>query len=119
MEVFQYESDVLDEEVVEEDYGINGNERRRWQKVYYRFKKAKRCRLQCRASIHLLYHADSDQVTVYEIELEDEHYDSGIRGIDENVKKYKEDLFDNDIKKPKLIFRAFQSTKINVPKFAQ
>ncbi|CAF4436388.1 unnamed protein product, partial [Rotaria sp. Silwood2] len=62
---------------------------------------------------------NSDQVTVYEIELEDEHYDSGIRGIDENVKKYKEDLFDNDIKKPKLIFRAFQSTKINVPKFAQ
>ncbi|CAF4631602.1 unnamed protein product, partial [Rotaria sp. Silwood2] len=83
------------------------------------WKNTRRCGPQCPASIHLLYHADSDKVTIYETEAEHEHDSSTIRGIDTYVKKYVEDLFNDGVKKPKLILRALQSRKTNVPTLVQ
>src|ERR1700722_10846460 len=56
------------------------------RKVYYRCKKAKRRGPQCSASICLLYHADSDQVTVSKSDAGHDHLNVNYRGIDENVK---------------------------------
>ncbi|CAF3896417.1 unnamed protein product [Rotaria sordida] len=89
------------------------------RKVYYRCKKAKRHGPQCTASLYLLYHADSDRVTIYETEAEHQHHQDETRGIDENVKKIIEDLFNDGIKKPKLILRALESRKVKVPTSAQ
>ncbi|CAF1030694.1 unnamed protein product [Didymodactylos carnosus] len=102
MEVAQYESDISDEEMSEEQCAKNGNKRHRikkknkfwikettfnnageaeaslrndWSKhytnrthdgkrVYYRCRKVRRRDPPCSASISLLYHADSDKVTI-------------------------------------------------------
>ncbi|CAF1173839.1 unnamed protein product [Didymodactylos carnosus] len=53
--------------------------------VYYRCNNAKRRGPQCSASIYLLYHADSDKVTVYKTEADHDHHDDKCRGIDEKV----------------------------------
>ncbi|CAF4737801.1 unnamed protein product [Rotaria sp. Silwood2] len=133
VQVAQYESDLSDE-VVEENNDLNQNKnvkkKRRskhwvkeatfdnaeeaeesieniWSKqytnyidhgrrVYYRCNKAKLRGPQCSASIHLLYHADSDQVTVYKTEGEHDHHDEKVRGIDENVKKCIEELYNDE-----------------------
>ncbi|CAF1663498.1 unnamed protein product, partial [Didymodactylos carnosus] len=64
----------------------------------YRCKKAKRHGPQCTAGLYVLYYADSDRVAIYEIEAEHEHHqDETHRGIDENVKKIIEDLFNDGI----------------------
>ncbi|CAF4691454.1 unnamed protein product, partial [Rotaria sp. Silwood2] len=73
--------------------------------VYYRFKKAKLRGPQCLTNICLLYHADSGKVTIYQTETEHKHHNDKARGIDENVRKYIEHLFNDSIKKPKLILR--------------
>ncbi|CAF1449502.1 unnamed protein product [Adineta ricciae] len=85
------------------------------RKVYYRCKKAKRHGPQCTAGTYLLYHADSDKVTIYETETEHQHHQDEVRGIDESVRKVIEDLFNDGIKKPKLILRALESRKVKVP----
>ncbi|CAF3368494.1 unnamed protein product, partial [Rotaria sp. Silwood2] len=56
------------------------------------WKNTRRRGPQCPASIHLLYHADSDKVTIYETEAEHEHDSSTIRGIDTYVKKSLDEL---------------------------
>ncbi|CAF2821308.1 unnamed protein product [Rotaria sp. Silwood2] len=85
------------------------------RQCYYRCNLVKRRGPQCPASIYLLYHADSGKVTVYQKEAAHEHHNGSTRDIDENVKKCIENLFNDGIKKPKLIFRALQSRGINVP----
>ena len=89
------------------------------RKVSYRCKKTKRHGPQCTAGIYLLYHADSDKVTKYETEVGHEHHQDEPRGIDENVKKIIEDLFNDGVKKPKLILRALESRKVKVPTATQ
>ena len=76
------------------------------RKVYYRCKKSKLRGPQCSASAYLLYHADSDKVSVYKTETEHDHHEVNVRGIDVNVKKCIEDLFNDGITKPKQIIRA-------------
>ncbi|CAF3078406.1 unnamed protein product [Rotaria sp. Silwood2] len=111
VQVAQYESDLL-YEVVEENNGLNRNEKlkkkkrsRHWVKeatfdnaeeaeasieniwskqytsytederrVYYRCNKAKFREPQCSESIHLLHHADRDQVTDYKADGAYDHY---------------------------------------------
>ncbi|CAF2081129.1 unnamed protein product [Rotaria magnacalcarata] len=65
------------------------------RKVYYRCNKVKRRGPQCSASMCLLYHADSDKVTCYKTEAEHDHYDHKGRGIDGNVKKIIEELYND------------------------
>ncbi|CAF3879166.1 unnamed protein product [Rotaria sordida] len=89
------------------------------RRVYYRCNKAKLRGPQCSASIHLLYHADSDQVTVYKTEGEHDHHDEKVRGIDENVKKCIEELYNDGIMKPKQIIRALQTRKMKMPTLIQ
>ncbi|CAF1023430.1 unnamed protein product [Rotaria sordida] len=52
--------------------------------VYYRCDKAKRRGSQCEARIYLLYHADSDKVTVYKTEVEHGNHHDKLRGVDRN-----------------------------------
>ena len=89
------------------------------RKCYYRCNKVKLRGFQCPTSIYLLYHSDSDQVTVFQTEAAHEHQNDSTRGIDENVKKVIENLFNDGIKKPKLIHRALQSKGINMPTLTQ
>ncbi|CAF4223247.1 unnamed protein product, partial [Rotaria sordida] len=89
------------------------------RRVYYRCNKAKLRGPQCSASIHLLYHADSDQVTVYKTEGEHDHHDEKVRGIDENVKKCIEELYNDGIMKSKQIIRALQTRKMKMPTLIQ
>ncbi|CAF1454857.1 unnamed protein product, partial [Didymodactylos carnosus] len=51
----------------------------------------------------------SDKVTVYKTEAAYNHHDDKVLGIDENVKKWIEELYNNPIMKPKQIIRARQS----------
>ncbi|CAF1299447.1 unnamed protein product [Rotaria sordida] len=156
VQVAQYESDLSDE-VVEENNDLNQNKKvkkkkrsKHWVKeatfdnaeeaeesveniwskqytnytdhgrrVYYRCNKAKLRGPQCSASIHLLYHADSDQVTVYKTEGEHDHHDEKVRGIDENVKKCIEELYNDGIMKSKQIIRALQTRKMKMPTLIQ
>ncbi|CAF1533506.1 unnamed protein product [Rotaria sordida] len=150
VQVAQYESDISDKEVVEENNGINGNERipkkkklkkcwikegtfdnageaeasikDKWSKhytnhtengrmVYCRCNKAKLRGFQCSLSIYLLYHADNDKVTIYKNEPEHDHHVDKVRGIDENVKKCIEELYNDGIMKPKQIIRPLQERK--------
>lgn len=89
------------------------------RKVYYRCKKAKLRGRQCSASMHLLYHADSDKVSMYKTELDHDHEERQVYGINENVKKCIDHLFNDGIMKPKQIIRALQARDIATPSFMQ
>jgi len=89
------------------------------KRVYYRCKKAKRRGSQCRAGVSLLYHADSDKVTVYKTEADHDHTNAEVRGIDKDVKQCIEELYNDGIMKPKLIMRALQSRQLKVPTYVQ
>jgi len=89
------------------------------KRVYYRCKKARRRGPQCSAGVSLLYHADSDKVTVYKTEADHDHTEGEIRGIDEDIKKCIEELYNDGITKPKLIIRVLQSRQLKVPAYAQ
>ncbi|CAM4901280.1 unnamed protein product [Rotaria socialis] len=89
------------------------------RKVYYRCNKVKRRGPQCSASMCLLYHADSDKVTCYKTEAEHDHYDHKGRGIDGNVKKIIEELYNDGVIKPKQIIRALEARKIKTPTYTQ
>jgi hypothetical protein len=67
------------------------------KRVYYRCKKARRHDAQCNASVSLLYHADSDQVTVYRTDGDHDHHETEIRGIDKNIKQCIERLYNDGI----------------------
>jgi len=148
-QVDQYESDTLDEDIIEKndsskrvkkvhkktwtnfwikDTTFNtGSEaealiKNEWSKhytnytdkgkrVYYRCKKARRRGPKCSADVSLLYHTDSDKVTVYKTEADHDHTDAEIRGIDEDIKKCIEELYNDGITKLKLIVRVLQSVK--------
>ena len=71
------------------------------------------------ASLSLLYHADSDQVTLYKTEGDHDHHDDEIRGIDENIKQCVEQLYNDGITKPKLILRILRSRQLKVPSYVQ
>ncbi|CAF1305401.1 unnamed protein product [Didymodactylos carnosus] len=124
IQVAQYESDTSDEEVVEENDEVNGNEKiikkkkfwikeatfdkpgetesligNKWSKhythdtengrtVYYRCNNVKRRGPQYSASIYLLYHTDTDKVTLYKTEADHDHHDDKCRGIDEKKIMY-------------------------------
>ncbi|CAF1480218.1 unnamed protein product [Rotaria sp. Silwood1] len=87
--------------------------------VYYRCNKAKLRGPQCSISIYLLYHADHDKVTIYKTEAEHDHHVDKVRGIDENVKKCIEELYNDGIMKPKQIIRALQARKVKMPTCTQ
>ncbi|CAF2482353.1 unnamed protein product [Rotaria sp. Silwood2] len=90
------------------------------RKVSYRCQKTKHRGPQCPANIYLLHHADSDKVIVYQTEMEHEHHNDKVCGIDENVRKYIEDLFNDGIEKPKLILKSkLGSCKISVYELEQ
>ena len=89
------------------------------RRVYYRCRKAKRRGPQCSSSISLLYHADSDKVTMYKTETDHDHNDDEVYGIDQNVKQCIDELYKDGIVKPKLIVRALQSRGLKVPTYAQ
>ncbi|CAF2123572.1 unnamed protein product [Rotaria magnacalcarata] len=89
------------------------------RRVHYRCKKAKHRGRQCRASMHLLYHADSDKVSMYKTEVDHDHEERQVHGINENVKKSIDDLFNDGIMKPKQIIRALQARKIATPSIIQ
>ena len=74
---------------------------------------------QCSASMCLLYHAASDKVTCCKAETEHDHHDHKGRGIDENVKKVIEELYNDGVIKPKQIMRALEARKIKTPTYTQ
>ncbi|CAF1167498.1 unnamed protein product [Adineta ricciae] len=85
------------------------------RKVYYRCKKSKLRGPQCRASIYLLYYADSDKVSMYKTEDVHDHDEQEIRGINESVKRSIQELFNDGITKPKQIIRALQARNVTIP----
>ncbi|CAF4217556.1 unnamed protein product [Rotaria sp. Silwood2] len=89
------------------------------RKVYYRSRKSKLRGPQCSAGVYLFYHVESDQVSVYKTEADHEHHEGNVRGIDENVKKCIEDLFNDGITKPKQIIRALQTRNFGLPSYVQ
>ncbi|CAF3862535.1 unnamed protein product [Rotaria sp. Silwood1] len=89
------------------------------RRIYYRCRKSKRRGVQCSAGICLLYHSDSDKVTMYKTEAEHDHVADDVHGIDLNVKQCIEELYKDGITKPKLILRALQSRQLKVPTYAQ
>ncbi|CAF1159836.1 unnamed protein product [Rotaria sordida] len=89
------------------------------RKVYYRCRKSKLRGPQCSAGIYLLYHAESDQVSIYKTETDHDHHERKVRGIDENVNKCIEDLFNDGITKPKQIIRALQTRNFELPSYVQ
>ncbi|CAF4977631.1 unnamed protein product [Rotaria sp. Silwood1] len=89
------------------------------RRVYYRCRKVKRRGPQCSSSVSLLYHADSDKVTMYRTEADHDHNDNEVHGIANDVKQCIEELYNDGIKKPKLIIRALQSRQLKVPTYAQ
>ncbi|CAF1531286.1 unnamed protein product, partial [Rotaria sordida] len=89
------------------------------RKVYYRCRKSKLRGPQCSAGIYLLYHAESDQVSIYKTETDHDHHEGKVRGIDENVNKCIEDLFNDGITKPKQIIRALQTRNFELPSYVQ
>ena len=74
---------------------------------------------QCSASMCLLYHTDSEKVSSYKTEAEHDHHDHKGRGIDENVKKVIEELYNDGVIKPKQIMRALEARKIKTPTYTQ
>ena len=89
------------------------------KRIYYRCKKVRRRGVQCSASLSLLYHADSDQVTIYKTEGDHDHHEDEIRGIGDDIKQCVEQLYNDGITKPKLILRVLQSRQLKVPSYAQ
>ncbi|CAF2936935.1 unnamed protein product, partial [Rotaria sp. Silwood2] len=89
------------------------------RKVYYRSRKSKLRGPQCSAGVYLFYYVESDQVSVYKTEADHEHHEGNVRGIDENVKKCIEDLFNDGITKPKQIIRALQTRNFELPSYVQ
>ncbi|CAF3383995.1 unnamed protein product [Rotaria sp. Silwood2] len=89
------------------------------RKVYYRSRKSKLRGPQCSAGVYLFYYVESDQVSVYKTEADHEHHEGNVRGIDENVKKCIEDLFNDGITKPKQIIRALQTRNFGLPSYVQ
>ncbi|CAF3898545.1 unnamed protein product [Rotaria sp. Silwood1] len=89
------------------------------RRVYYRCRKVKRRGPQCSSSVSLLYHTDSDKVTMYRTEADHDHNDNEVHGIANDVKQCIEELYNDGIKKPKLIIRALQSRQLKVPTYAQ
>ncbi|CAF1370537.1 unnamed protein product [Rotaria sordida] len=77
--------------------------------VYYRYNKAKRHGPQCAARIYLLYHSDSDKITVYKTEVEHNNHHDKLRGVDENVKQCIQELYNDGVMKPKQIIRALRA----------
>ena len=51
------------------------------KRVYYRCRKVRRRDPPCSASISLLYHADSDKVTIYRTEADHDHTEDNVPGI--------------------------------------
>jgi len=70
---------------------------------------------QCKASIYLFNHADSDKVSVYKTEAEHDHDDDSSRGISENIKKCINELYMDGIMKSKQIIRALQARNVKTP----
>ncbi|CAM4800311.1 unnamed protein product, partial [Rotaria magnacalcarata] len=87
--------------------------------VYYRCEKAKLRGSHCTLSIYLLYHAETDKVTIYKNEAEYDHHVDKVRGIDESVKKCIEELYNDGIMKPKEIIRALQARKCSLGELEQ
>ena len=63
------------------------------KRIYYRCKKVRRRGVQCSASLSLLYHADSDQVTIYKTEGDHDHHEDEIRGIGDDIKQCVTNIF--------------------------
>ncbi|CAF2251995.1 unnamed protein product [Rotaria magnacalcarata] len=93
--------------------------RKEGRMVYYRCEKAKLRGSHCTLSIYLLYHAETDKVTIYKNEAEYDHHVDKVRGIDESVKKCIEELYNDGIMKPKEIIRALQARKVKIPTYTQ
>ncbi|CAF0964252.1 unnamed protein product [Adineta steineri] len=86
------------------------------KKVYYRCKKSKVRGLQCRAGMYLLFNSNSDTVSMYKTEANHDHVEvEEVRGINEDIKRSIEELFNDGITKPKQIIRALQVRDITVP----
>lgn len=85
------------------------------RKVYYRCKRKKLRGPQCKASIYLLYHADSDKVSVFKTEADHDQCEEYERGIRADVKKCINELYMDGITKPKQIIRALQSRQLETP----
>ncbi len=62
-----------------------------------------------------MFHADNYKVSLYKTEADHDHLDEGIRGIDDNVKKCIEELYNDGIMKPKQIIRALQARNLKMP----
>jgi len=97
------------------NYGNDG------KRVHFRCNKVKRKGPQCSAMIHLLYHCDSDKVTLFKTENEHDRCLTANknRGIDGDVKQMIDSLYNDGIKKPKQILRALQSKTTNLPTSSQ
>ena len=63
------------------------------RKYYNRYNAVKFRGLQCPADIYLLYHVDSDKLTVYQREVAHKHYNGLTSNTDEDVKKVTEGKF--------------------------
>ncbi|CAF1367392.1 unnamed protein product [Rotaria sordida] len=85
--------------------------------VYYRYNKAKRHGPQCAARIYLLYHSDSDKITVYKAEVEHNNHHDKLRGVDENVKQCIQELYNDGVMKPKQIIRALRARNYKKKKY--
>ncbi|RNA41639.1 hypothetical protein BpHYR1_004012 [Brachionus plicatilis] len=78
----------------------NTNEGKR---VYYRCNQVKRIAKQCPATIHLLYHNDSDDVSMFTTNDDHVHEDRRTTGIKEETKKEIFELFKLKIKPKRIL----------------
>ncbi|CAF3957009.1 unnamed protein product [Rotaria sordida] len=101
MQVDQYESETSDEEIIEDNHGINAKIKKRkneveesienqWTKRYTNYTEYGR----------KVYYRYSDKVTCYKTEGDHDHHDNKSRGMDEKVI---EELYNDGGMKPKQI----------------
>jgi hypothetical protein len=59
------------------------------------------------------------KVTVYKTEADHDNHNDKLRGIDENVKKCIQELYNGGIMKPKQMTRALQTRNVKIPPIIQ
>ena len=71
---------------------------------------------ECPAGLYLLYHADSQKVSMYETACaHDNHTDESSRGLSSEVKEFMKEKFKDGVRKPNAILALFREKQMKEP----
>jgi hypothetical protein len=88
--------------------------------VYYRSNKAKLRQPQCIVEVFIWYIMQiMIKLPFIKAATEHDHHVDKVRGIDENIKKCIEELYNDGIAKPKEIIRTLKARKVTISTYTQ